>query len=131
MHYCDAQSLTYGPYIAVWVVTGVLGSAEIGSAALFWVNALACVVGCKDKVVPWYGFVMVEAGIVLSPLIAVIVIIMGIVKAGKAGASGVSFGRFGRKGEMRGSGGEEENLGDLESDGLSRASTAVPLETLC
>lgn len=137
MRYCRAQSLDSAPLVVVWVVTGVLGGAGIGSAALFWVNALACVVGCKDKVLPWYGFVLVEAGIVLSPLLAVILVLMGLVKVGKACADGNVLGGFGKSWETRPRGGRtlsgesEENLGDLESGGLSRASTAVPLETFC
>ena len=136
MRYCDIHSLEYiGPYIALWAVTGVMGAAAVGSAALFWVNALACVGGAKDKVLPWYGFVVIEAGILLSPLLVVILVLMGLVKAGKACAKGnVLGGCLGKRGETRGrirfGGSEEENLGDLESGGdLSRASTAVPLET--
>lgn len=136
LHYCTDQSLVATDYVAVWALTGLLGGAAVGSAALFWINALACVGGAKDRVLPWNGFVVVECGLVASPLVVGILVIFVLVKGVVAcvGKWTEFFRGGGNNGETRargtaGDGAEEGELGDMESGNLSRAETEVALET--
>lgn len=106
----------------------------IGSTALFWINALACVMGARDKVLPWDGFAQAIACLFASPFVAGILVIMGLVKGTVAvvgnwrwfGSAGVGNGET----RVGGPAGEEEELADMEGGRLSRAETEVPLESL-
>lgn len=119
MRHCGDESLVDADFAIVWVATGLVGGAAIGSAALCWVNALGCVMGARDAVLPWWGFLIAEGYLLLSPFILAVWVLMGIGKGAMACVG--FFGGVGRNGETRGDVGEEGKLGDLEGGTPSRA----------